>query len=88
MPNKSINCDIDIVSWHEAAEALRAIRDTVFIVEQKVDREEEFDGLDDLDSRKPPAQPWTVPPGGPDSRPSAHDPQAGLKKPDSSQRAS
>ena len=40
--------DIKIVSWQQYSSELQALRNTVFIEEQKVERTEEFDGLDDL----------------------------------------
>ena len=35
------------IRWHEAGDALRAIRTTVFVDEQKVSQELEWDGLDE-----------------------------------------
>lgn len=35
------------ISWHEAGDALRAIRTTVFVDEQRVPEELEWDGLDE-----------------------------------------
>lgn len=42
------NLQVEIVEWAKAEPAIRVIRETVFIAEQAVPRELEWDGLDPL----------------------------------------